>query len=62
MTVDTAALAITASTTASVPSSSSAIPKDKDAVAEAVLTVKEGEEDDEAVIKTVPIEGVHEKG
>ncbi|XP_050254971.1 universal stress protein PHOS34-like [Quercus robur] len=37
-------------------------PKDKDAVAEAVLTIKEGEEDDEAVIKTVPIEGVHEKG
>ena len=37
-------------------------PKDKDAIAEAVLTVKEGEEDDEAVIKTVPIEGVHEKG
>uniref|UniRef100_A0A7N2MIT2 NADP-dependent oxidoreductase domain-containing protein n=1 Tax=Quercus lobata TaxID=97700 RepID=A0A7N2MIT2_QUELO len=36
-------------------------PKDKDAVAEAVLTIKEGEEDDEAVIKTVPIEGVHEK-
>ncbi|KAK7841085.1 universal stress protein phos34 [Quercus suber] len=32
-----------------------------DAVAEAVLAVKEGEEDDEAVIKTVPIEAVHEK-
>uniref|UniRef100_A0A7N2R582 Uncharacterized protein n=1 Tax=Quercus lobata TaxID=97700 RepID=A0A7N2R582_QUELO len=36
-------------------------PEDKDAVAEAVLAVKEGEEDDEAVIKTVPIEVVHEK-
>ncbi|XP_023929284.1 universal stress protein PHOS32 [Quercus suber] len=36
-------------------------PEDKDAVAEAVLAVKEGEEDDEAVIKTVPIEAVHEK-